>query len=81
MEKKYTVSFSTIILAAFVFCKLAGLTAIAKWSWLWVLSPIWIPSAIALSILVIAIAIKLLVDYIEYKQEQDRITKFKSKLK
>jgi fatty acid desaturase len=26
--------------AAFIFCKLAGLTAIAAWSWFWVMSPL-----------------------------------------
>lgn len=31
-----------ILLVLFVFCKLAGLTRIAEWSWWWVMSPAWV---------------------------------------
>lgn len=34
----------------FVTLKLAGIGAVATWSWLWVLSPFWIPFAIVLGI-------------------------------
>lgn len=46
----------TALLFTFVVLKLAGVTAIADWSWLWVLSPFWIPVVVAL----VLIAIRLL---------------------
>lgn len=37
----------TLLLLAFLFCKLAQLTAIATWSWVWVLAPLWVPVGLA----------------------------------
>lgn len=37
----------TALLLAFLFCKLAQLTAIATWSWVWVLAPLWMPLVLA----------------------------------
>lgn len=45
-----TVSVPGLFLVIFVFCKLVGITAIAAWSWWWVLSPLWIVSLLALFI-------------------------------
>jgi len=39
---------------AFVIMKLAGIGAVANWSWWWVLSPFWIPAAIIVVILIVA---------------------------
>jgi len=39
-------SFANVILIVFVILKLAGLV---DWSWLWVLSPFWIPFMIYVS--------------------------------
>lgn len=41
---------STLLLIAFIVLKLCH---VIEWSWLWVLSPLWIP--LALSIIIIAI--------------------------
>ena len=46
-----------LLLVAFVFCKLAQVTAISSWSWLWVLSPIWIPTLFVISIILIILII------------------------
>lgn len=43
----------SILLLVFVICKAIGVTAIAGWSWWWVLSPAWIPFAIIGVILLI----------------------------
>lgn len=40
----------SILLAAFIVLKLCG---VITWSWLWVLSPLWIPIALVLVILLI----------------------------
>lgn len=40
----------SILLVAFIVLKLCGVIA---WSWLWVLSPLWIPIALVLVILLI----------------------------
>lgn len=48
MENKTTTSgigFCGLLTIAFVVLKLVG---IIKWSWLWVLSPVWIPSIVCL---------------------------------
>ena len=39
------------------FCGLLALklTGVINWSWLWVLAPIWIPTAITLAIIVIVL--------------------------
>lgn len=40
----------SILLVAFIVLKLCG---VITWSWLWVLSPLWIPIALVLIILLI----------------------------
>lgn len=47
-------SLSTLLTVAFVVLKLVG---VIKWSWLWVLSPLWISAGITLAITLIALII------------------------
>jgi len=42
-----TISFSSLLLLAFIVLKLCN---VITWSWWWVLSPIWIPIAISIVI-------------------------------
>ena len=42
--------FSTLLLVAFIVLKLCH---VIEWSWLWVLSPLWIPLAIAIIIIAV----------------------------
>ena len=43
-DKSFEIRFFLIVLSLiFIFCKLTGHIT---WSWLWVLSPLWIPTAI-----------------------------------
>lgn len=44
----------TVLLVAFVFCKAAEVTAIASWSWVWVLAPLWVPAVVAGALLALA---------------------------
>lgn len=37
----------TLLLTAFVFCKVAGITDVAGWAWWQVLTPLWVPAVVA----------------------------------
>ena len=61
-EKKtnVTVSFgslATLLTVAFVVLKLCG---VITWSWIWVISPLWISVAIALGLIIIITIISLI---------------------
>lgn len=47
-------SFCGLLTIAFIVLKLTG---VIDWSWLWVLAPIWIPTAIAAVVLLVFLAI------------------------
>ena len=49
------IGFTGVLTVAFIVMKLCG---VIKWSWIWVLSPIWIP--VVLWVLIFVIAYKLL---------------------
>ena len=51
------IGFCGLLTIVFIVLKLVG---VIKWSWLWVLSPIWIPALIVIVLLVIAWFICLL---------------------
>ena len=48
------VGFCGLLTIVFIVLKLTG---VIDWSWLWVLAPIWIPTAIAVIVLLIFLAI------------------------
>jgi membrane protein YdbS with pleckstrin-like domain len=52
--------FTTLLLISFIVMKLAGVGVVSKWSWLWVLSPLWIPLAFAAVMVLIYIAVTVL---------------------
>ena len=56
------IGFTGMLAIVFIVLKLCKVIA---WSWLWVLSPIWIPISIFLAIIVIVIVIKLIIMIIE----------------
>ncbi|MFW6007941.1 MAG: hypothetical protein ACOCP8_01640 [archaeon] len=49
------VGFCGLLTIAFIVLKLLG---VINWSWLWVLSPIWIPISILIIIVIIIVAIQ-----------------------
>ncbi len=55
------IGFCGLLAIVFITLKLVGVAPVATWSWLWVLSPLWIPLAIVLGIALIAFVIYLLV--------------------
>jgi hypothetical protein len=48
----FSISFTEALAIVFIILKLTGVIA---WSWWWVLSPIWIPIAIVLGIIVLVL--------------------------
>jgi hypothetical protein len=51
------IGFWGLLLIIFIVCKLGGFGRIAEWSWVWVLAPFWIPSIIAIIIMIILLII------------------------
>jgi hypothetical protein len=45
--------FLSILTLMLIFLKLAEIGTVATWSWYWVLSPIWIPVVLAVSVVTI----------------------------
>jgi hypothetical protein len=54
------IGFFGLLGIVFIILKLAEIGAVAKWSWLWVLSPLWIGPAILIFFLIIAFIVKKL---------------------
>ena len=50
------IGFCGLLTVAFIVLKLTG---VINWSWLWVLAPIWIPTAITLTIIVTVLIVVL----------------------
>lgn len=48
------IGFCGLLAIVFIALKLAGIGAVATWSWWWVLSPLWIPFALVLVIAILA---------------------------
>ena len=54
------IGLGTLIFLVFLTLKLAGIGEVAKWSWWWVTSPLWLPALIILGIVFFIILIKAL---------------------
>jgi len=54
------ISFTCLLAILFIGLKLTG---VINWSWLWVLSPIWIPIAIVLALVIIILAFGMLINF------------------
>lgn len=46
----------TLVFLIFLILKLAEVDPIGDWSWLWVTSPLWLPTVIAIVILLVMVA-------------------------
>lgn len=47
------IGFCGLLAIVFITLKLVGVAPVAAWSWLWVLSPLWIPFVLVIVILLI----------------------------
>jgi membrane protein YdbS with pleckstrin-like domain len=45
-NKTQNISLGGVLFLIFLILKLAGVGVVATWSWVWVLSPMWIPFAL-----------------------------------
>ncbi len=48
------IGFCGLLAIVFIALKLAGIGAVATWSWWWVLSPLWIPFVLVLVVAIVA---------------------------
>lgn len=73
MNKKSTISYSTILFTIFLILKL---TNNIDWSWWWVTSPLWIPISLvtALIIITILIVVVLLMSGVDVVEGSKKIT-------
>ena len=51
------IGFFGLLAIVFITLKLTQIGPVATWSWWWVLSPIWIPFALSILILLVMVAI------------------------
>jgi membrane protein YdbS with pleckstrin-like domain len=56
---KSGIGFCGLLTIAFIVLKLCG---VITWSWLWVLSPLWISWTIGLVLILVAVIIKVIAD-------------------
>ena len=63
------VGFVGLLTIAFIVLKL---TKVISWSWVWVLSPIWIDAALTVLILLVTFIVCAILDYKEKKNEKKR---------
>ena len=54
-------SLCTLLAGVFITLKLLGVSAVATWSWWWVLAPLWMPVVLAVGVLIIVTIILLIV--------------------
>lgn len=56
---KQGIGFTGILTIAFIVLKLCN---VIEWSWLWVLSPLWIPFAVVFCVIILVFVLKCLID-------------------
>lgn len=49
------VGFMGLLAIVFITLKLLEVTAVATWSWWWVLAPLWLPAAIVMSFVILVV--------------------------
>lgn len=61
-QNNYTrtgIGFTGLLTIAFIVLKLCN---VIEWSWLWVLSPLWIPFAVVFCVIILVFVLKCLID-------------------
>jgi len=64
---KLSIPLFSLMGCVFVILKLAGVTDIAQWSWLWVLAPFWLPVVFAIGILGIIVVFVFVAEMLSRK--------------
>ena len=60
-----SISFCTLLALIFITLRLIG---VINWSWWWVSAPLWIPAAIAIPFVIIAVIISIVINIRDKKQ-------------
>lgn len=55
------IGFCGLLTIIFITLKLLGITSVANWSWIWVLSPLWIGFSVTITVLLVIFLIAYLV--------------------
>lgn len=63
------IGFCGLLAIAFIVLKFTG---VISWSWLWVLAPIWIPTAIVLAAFLVVLIVVLVKEAIKQAEEKQR---------
>lgn len=63
------IGFCGLLAIVFITLKLLGVIA---WSWLWVLAPLWIPTALVIVVLLVILIIHLIGSYKRKKKYEER---------
>lgn len=63
------IGFCGLLAVTFIVLKLTG---VINWSWLWVLAPIWIPTAITLAIIVTVLIVVLVKETLRALEKRRR---------
>lgn len=63
------IGFCGLLTIAFIILKLTG---VISWSWLWVLAPIWIHTAIVLAVLLVVLIVVLVKEGVKQTEEKQR---------
>lgn len=50
--KTGSIGIGTLLFLLFIIMKLFGIEPVSEWSWFWVISPLWIPTAIFIGLFV-----------------------------
>ena len=70
-SKSSSISFCSLLAIAFIVLKL---TKVISWSWLWVLSPLWIPIILTIVILIVYFIYCLITEYLpEHIENKKRL--------
>jgi len=58
-SKSTGVGFCGLLFLVFLVLKLAKIGAVADWDWWWVTSPLWIPTAIVIAIIILYVIVMI----------------------
>ena len=68
MNTKNTTGFVSALTLIFIVLRLTG---VIEWSWLWVLSPLWISAIVSFTLLILIVVIAAIITYFENKRSND----------
>jgi len=68
MNTTNTIGFVSALTLIFIVLRLTG---VIEWSWLWVLSPLWILAIVSFTLLILIVIIAAIITHFENKRSND----------